>query len=167
MGSRLHPGQHRRLLACLLPALLASTLAACSSPAPRSVPPVASRAGGDVSQVLRIARRQVGVPYRYGGRSPRTGFDCSGLVYYSHAQAGISVPRTTRDLYRRATPVSRTRLRPGDLVFFRVNTPRVGHVGIYLGDGRFVHAPSAGKRVAIESMSNPYWKSRFLRGGRI
>lgn len=154
----------------LLATLLASTLAACSSPGPRVTPPAAPHAAaghGGAAQIVRVARRQVGVPYRYGGRSPRTGFDCSGLVYYSHRQAGIAVPRTTRALYRRAAPVSRAGLRPGDLVFFRVNTPRVGHVGIYLGGGRFVHAPSSGKRVAIETMSNPYWKARFLGGGRI
>ncbi len=157
----------RYLVPAVLTVLLASAVAACSSPAPRSPAPPAPVAGDATARVLSVARRQVGVPYRYGGRSPRTGFDCSGLVYYSHAQAGLRVPRTTRALFRQSRPVSRARLRPGDLVFFRVETPRVGHVGIYLGQGRFVHAPSSGKRVAIERMDNPYWKPRFLRGGRI
>ena len=147
--------------------LLAASLAACSSPSPRGDARAVAGSPGGVSHVLAIARHQVGVRYRYGGRSPATGFDCSGLVYYSHHQVGIAVPRTTRDQFRETRSVNRANLRPGDLVFFRVDTPRVGHVGIYMGSGRFIHAPSSGKRVAIEKMSNPYWKVRFLRGGRI
>ncbi len=142
-----------------LAALLA--LAACAGAPPREPPPARG------ASVPEIARALVGVRYRYGGASPREGFDCSGLVWYSHRRAGRSVPRTTRDLYRAARPVPRQALRPGDLVFFRIGGPRVAHVGIYLGGGRFVHAPSTGKRVSITRLDHPYWKPRFLGGGRL
>lgn len=109
----------------------------------------------------------IGVRYRYGGRHPETGFDCSGLVYYSHLRAGKRVPRTSQAQYRASTPVSRQGLREGDLVFFRIKRSRISHVGIYLGDGRFVHAPSTGKKVTVTSLDDPYWRKRFVRGGRV
>jgi cell wall-associated NlpC family hydrolase len=114
-----------------------------------------------------VATHQIGVRYRAGGISPRTGFDCSGLVYYAHAQVGIEVPRTTGELLRASRTVHRAQLRPGDLVFFRVDHPKVSHVGIYLGDNRFVHAPSTGKRVSVARLNDPYWDRRFVQGGRI
>ncbi|NIR96568.1 MAG: C40 family peptidase, partial [Gammaproteobacteria bacterium] len=103
---------------------------------------------------VSVARDMVGVPYRYGGESPREGFDCSGLVHYSYLRAGLRVPRTTRDQFRRGRPVPRGRLAPGDLLFFRLDGRKVSHVGIYMGNGRFVHAPSSGKTVSIASLGN-------------
>ena len=117
-------------------------------------------------QVLQIAQRQIGVPYRYGGED-RSGFDCSGLVHYVYRQVGIALPRTTKTLWQHATPISRSQLRPGDLVFFRIDSRKATHVGIYMGDQQFIHAPSAGKRVRIASLQNKYWQKRLLRGGRV
>ncbi len=111
--------------------------------------------------VAREATRFTGIPYRYGGTSPR-GFDCSGLVYYVHRRLGMTVPRTTQEQWRKSRHVRR--LAPGDLLFFRPPKHR-WHVGIYLGDNRFVHAPSTGKRVRIEAL-NGYWRRYYLGAGR-
>jgi len=106
---------------------------------------------------LAIARDMVGTPYLYGGTNPR-GFDCSGLVYYSYRKASIEVPRTTSEQYRQSSRVKMSRLRPGDLIFFRISENKLSHVGIYAGSGKFVHAPSGGKRVSYGSLDNPYWQ---------
>lgn len=119
-------------------------------------------------EVITAARSMLGVPYRYGGSSPSHGFDCSGLVQYAHSQAGIEVPRTTGEQYRVALPIKRQALQPGDLVFFRTHKQRyVSHVGIYLGKGKFIHAPSSGKQVSIASLKDRYWRKRYTSGGRM
>ncbi len=111
--------------------------------------------------VAREATRLTGIPYRYGGESPR-GFDCSGLVYYVHRRLGIMVPRTAEEQWQKCRKVRSTR--PGDLVFFRPPKQKI-HVGIYLGQGRFVHAPATGKQVRIEPL-NSYWRRYYLGAGR-
>lgn len=106
----------------------------------------------------------VGVPYRFGGTSPR-GMDCSGLVQYAYREAGIRVPRTVADQRRHSFPVSMDELRAGDLLFFRLGG-RISHVGIYLGQQSFVHAPRTGKRVSVTSLDSSYWKKRLVGAGR-
>ncbi len=101
----------------------------------------------------------MGVRYVYGGESP-TGFDCSGLVQYSYARVGISLPRTTYAQYASGQPVSRSELEPGDLVFF----DGVGHVGIYVGGGRFIHAPHTGTVVQFATLSG--WYGEHYVGAR-
>ncbi|MCK5723511.1 MAG: C40 family peptidase [Gammaproteobacteria bacterium] len=118
--------------------------------------------------VVTTAKRMLGVKYRYGGTSPNRGFDCSGLVQYSHRSAGINIPRTTSQQYRAATRISKRYLKAGDLVFFKTTPSRgISHVGIYLGNNKFIHAPSSGKRVKISSMNDKYWRKRFRSAGRI
>lgn len=117
-------------------------------------------------KLVQIASSMLGKPYKYGGISPGTGFDCSGLVYYSHKQLGKSLPRTSSLQYRASHPVSRKNLKRGDLLFFRIYRRKISHVGIYLGDNRFIHAPSSGKQVSIAELDSPYWSKRFVRGGR-
>jgi cell wall-associated NlpC family hydrolase len=112
-----------------------------------------------------VASEMVGTPYRLGGETPR-GFDCSGLVHYAYGQAGVSVPRLTREQYKGSRRVSLDQLQPGDLVFFRIRGGRLSHVGIYAGDGRFIHAPSRGKRVRYARLDNPYWRKRWVGAGR-
>ncbi len=107
----------------------------------------------------------VGVPYRYGGSSPR-GFDCSGLVQYSYARAGARIPRSTKAQRARSHPVSRRQLRRGDLLFFNQEGKRASHVGIYLGNNRFVHAPSSGKSVYVADITDPYWRRHFHEARR-
>ncbi len=119
------------------------------------------------NKILKIAKTQLGKPYRYGGKSPKTGFDCSGLVQYSYKMAGISVPRTTKQLYKAARPVKRKHLKAGDLVFFRIDRGKISHVGLYIGNSKFIHAPSSGKQVNIASLNDRYWQKYFSRGGRL
>jgi murein DD-endopeptidase len=114
---------------------------------------------------LAQAARMLGRPYRYGGAAP-SGFDCSGLIYYAYRKAGIAVPRTTREQYRQARRIPTSRLRPGDLVFFRINGRDVSHVAIYAGGQRILHAPSSGKQVTYGSLGSPYWRRHLAAAGR-
>ena len=129
-----------------------------------SVPatPAALRPPGE--RAAAIAAAQVGVPYRYGGRSTE-GFDCSGLVSYAYGRAGRTVPRTTGALWRQLRPVAAGELKPGDVLFFDI-AGKPSHVGLYLGQGRFVHAPSTGREVSIDELETPYYRRSFIRGGR-
>lgn len=111
-----------------------------------------------------IALEQVGAPYRYGGNSPG-GFDCSGLVQYSYALAGKRIPRTTSGQWAELAPVSDHDMQAGDLLFFRIDG-KMSHVGLYLGDSRFVHAPSNGRHVSVESLRSEYYRNAFVRAGR-
>jgi cell wall-associated NlpC family hydrolase len=108
----------------------------------------------------------IGRPYLYQGKTP-AGFDCSGLVRYSYLAAGVDVPRGTGDLRQASRPVGNGDMRKGDLVFFDRNGNKYGHVGIYAGDGRFIHAPSAGKTVRVDILLDPYWKERFSGARRL
>ena len=141
-------------------------LTACAVAPQRTVvqPSRESATTQDRQQLVEIARAQICVPYRFGGTQPGSGFDCSGLVYYSYRQAGVAVPRTVAQQMRFAAPVSAAELRPGDLVFFDTSY-KGGHVGIYIGEGRFVHAPSSGGRVREEHLEQPYWHRRWIGGG--
>lgn len=156
--------------------LLCSVLAACSGAPSRptagvSVPHEGYESATDLSHrandVLLRALGLVGTPYRYGGNTPAGGFDCSGLVGFVFREAaGLQLPRTTSGLMDlRATPVPRDRLRPGDLVLFRLDGG--GHVGIYVGEGRFVHAPSAGGTVRMDRLDLPYWAKAWAGGRRV
>ncbi|MDX1403634.1 MAG: C40 family peptidase [Woeseiaceae bacterium] len=116
------------------------------------------------AQAAGIAARQVGVPYRYGGSTP-SGFDCSGLAQYAYSKAGRRIPRTTGDQWRHLSPVPKSRLAVGDLLFFRIEG-KISHVGLYLGHGRFVHAPKSGRTVSIEYLDSDFYRRAFVRGGR-
>jgi len=159
--------KYAHYLAHLCLALLLGLLGACASapPAHYSAPPNQSTAGLH-REVVELAHNLIGTPYHYGGRSPRQGFDCSGLVYYTYRQAGLRLPRTSFGQYKATVPVSLRGLRPGDLVFFHMYRNRISHVGIYIGQHKFIHAPSRGKDVMIDDLDDPYWQRRFARGGR-
>jgi cell wall-associated NlpC family hydrolase len=111
------------------------------------------------------AIQMVGVPYRWGGSSPE-GFDCSGLVQFAYSSAGLRLPRTATAQMDASAPLTLEHAEAGDLLFFR-DRGHTSHVAIYLGEGRFVHAPSTGKRVALDSFGNTYWRMRFTRAGRV
>jgi cell wall-associated NlpC family hydrolase len=122
----------------------------------------------NVREVIFYALSMVGIRYRWGGSSPQTGFDCSGLVSHVFGQiAGRVLPRDSYGMARLGKPVTLDELRPGDLVFFNTMRRPFSHVGIYLGDKRFVHAPSAGKSVNVVEMTNPYWSSRYNGARRL
>ena len=104
---------------------------------------------------------QIGKPYRWGGSSPRTGFDCSGLVYYAYKDlVKIRIPRTANEMYhlRDAAPIERSELKNGDLVFFRTQgRGTADHVGVYVGNGKFIQSPRTGQEIQITSLSEDYW----------
>ena len=159
-----------RVSALLSVTLTVLLLAACGSPAPRPVMSAGTIAPLPVSEkgneVALYALGLLDIGYRFGGRNPEAGLDCSGMVAYVYEQAaGLRLPHNAAQIARLAQPVSRERLGPGDLVFFNTRGFSASHVGIYLGDGRFVHAPSSKGRVRIESMDNRYFAARF-EGGR-
>jgi cell wall-associated NlpC family hydrolase len=116
-------------------------------------------------QALMIADKYIGTPYKWGGDTPQTGFDCSGLVEYSYAQLGIHVPRVAADQFNVGIPVTKEELRPGDIVFFKDSTGYVHHEGIYIGNDMFLHAPHTGDVVKISSLDDPYYAQQFA-GGR-
>lgn len=132
-----------------------------------SVPVVPASALSPAQEALQVALAQQGIRYRAGGDAPSRGFDCSGLVFFSFNSVGISLPRTSQDMYRHARRIEKSELQPGDLVFFRLRSSRISHVGIYVGDGRFVHAPSRGKDVELASLGDAYWSKRFAGAGRV
>ena len=117
--------------------------------------------------ILETALGQVGRPYRYGGDTP-DGFDCSGLVAYSYAQAGISVPHFTGALLKAGSSIDLDDARPGDLLFYRFDkSPNALHVAIYLGHGKMVHAPAAGREVSVVHIDDRPWPDRFLKAERL
>lgn len=122
---------------------------------------------GDLrTELVSTANRFLGVPYRWGGESARDGFDCSGLTMVVYRLNGLNLPRNSAWQYDHGSPVGRKELRRGDLVFFATNGGRrVSHVGMYIGDDRFIHAPRPGREVSVAKLSNSYFRERFL-GGR-
>jgi cell wall-associated NlpC family hydrolase len=121
------------------------------------------------NDVLFQAISLVGTPYRYGGNSPETGFDCSGLINYVFLNsAGLKLPRSTAELIDIDAPtVDKDRLFPGDLVYFNTLGGRVSHIGIYVGERRFVHAPSSGGTVRMDNLDTPYWQKHYVEAKRI
>ena len=129
----------------------------------QSVRPTSER-----SEVLFLVLSSIGVDYAYGGNSHTTGFDCSGLVAHVFREGyGVSLPRTSVQQSQVGNPVSADDLQPGDLVFYNTLNRPYSHVGIYLGDGRFVHAPKTGATVRIENLQSSYWSRRWNGARRI
>ena len=145
-------------------AVLIITLAAagCASGPP---PQEAAHSSTVGQRAAAVALDQVGARYEYGGASP-DGFDCSGLVHYAYRRAGLAVPRTTKQLWAAADQVPRSDLQAGDLLFFSIEG-KMSHVGLYLGQDRFVHAPQSGRTVSVASLRAPFYRSALLRAGRI
>lgn len=164
------------LLACA-----AVLLAACASPPPPPAvvqvvaprPLIANPAdysSAKTDDVLFRAIGLVGTPYRWGGNTPDSGFDCSGLIDFVYRDAaGIALPRTTGEMLgMRAQNIDRANLRSGDLVFFSTQGRRqVSHAGIYVGEGRFVHAPRTGGTVRLDYLDKPYWQKAYLNAKRV
>ncbi|HEV2109977.1 MAG TPA: C40 family peptidase [Gammaproteobacteria bacterium] len=116
-------------------------------------------------KVSKLVEQQVGAPYRYGGDTPQ-GFDCSGLVEYIYAQAGVKLPRTAEGQFNAMPRVAYAAVQPGDILFFRSDSGNLMHVGIYIGSHWFVHAPDSGKAVSAARLDSDYWKGHFLGAGR-
>jgi cell wall-associated NlpC family hydrolase len=161
----LQRGLFRLLLAVLT--AIAVGLTGCSSVprAPDTTTGIPVSADPVRAQVVFTAMQMVGVPYQWGGSTPE-GFDCSGLVQFAYSNAGLRLPRTAAEQMEAAKPLTLENAEAGDLLFFR-DGRRTSHVAIYLGQGRFVHAPSTGGQVSLDSFGNAYWRMRFTRAGRV
>ncbi|MBA2409726.1 MAG: C40 family peptidase [Gammaproteobacteria bacterium] len=138
--------------------LLGLVTVAAANAAPQADAPARMRV-----ELIDQARNMMGTPYVWGGATP-DGFDCSGLVQYSFYQIGVKVPRTAALQVEASQPVAIDSLRPGDLLFFDT-TNRYSHVGIYVGKGRFIHAPRTGRDVSISTLHSPYWNDALSRAG--
>jgi cell wall-associated NlpC family hydrolase len=141
------------------------------------VPPPAASEEARGQEIAAIARHLIGTPYQFGGADSQ-GFDCSGLAVFAYERVGLEIPRTAADQWRaakRVDPASEASpgrgrgyldLAPGDLVFFRMGSRHINHVGIYTGEGGFVHAPRRGGVVSSASLEDPYFRKRFAGAGR-
>jgi peptidoglycan DL-endopeptidase CwlO len=130
---------------------------------PASAKKDAAKPSSRGARVAAIAQRYLGIRYRWGGESPRTGFDCSGFVMYVFSRVGVSLPRVVSAQYTVGRKVSKRALRPGDIVFFN----GLGHDGIYIGGGRFVHSPNSGDVVKISSIHDSWYHSRWVGARRV
>jgi cell wall-associated NlpC family hydrolase len=154
-----------------LPPLCAAQAAAERSLAEAArdkVKDVAVSAWHSAQDLSAFALGLIGVDYRYGGTSPETGLDCSGLVRYVFQQVtGVTLPRTAKEMSRVGDQVAQDELKPGDLVFFNTRRFAFSHVGIYLGDNRFIHAPSRGREVEVATLDKSFWQKRFSGARRL
>ncbi|EOC62166.1 C40 family peptidase [Neisseria meningitidis] len=128
-----------------------------------------ARRAGNADELIGNAMGLLGIAYRYGGTSVSTGFDCSGFMQHIFKRAmGINLPRTSAEQARMGTPVARSELQPGDMVFFRtLGGSRISHVGLYIGNNRFIHAPRTGKNIEITSLSHKYWSGKYAFARRV
>ena len=165
------PNRLRRLLLAFALAVCVAGLSATSAAArldgpPRiERPPVQKRKHGPTlgQRAARLALKAVGVPYVWGGGSPASGFDCSGLVSWAYGRLGVRLPHSSYALYGRGRRVARSRMKPGDLVFFY----GLGHVGMYLGRGRMVHAPTSGRNVEVVPLGRSHYGRSLIAARRI
>lgn len=159
--------------ACLLTLtfpVLAQKLAerSLADAASTTVKDAAAAAWQTAQKLSSVALGLIGVDYKYGGDTPETGLDCSGLVRYVFQQVtGLVLPRTAKELSRVGDRVAIEELKPGDLVFFNTRRFAFSHVGIYLGDNRFVHAPSRGREVEVATIDKQFWQKRFNGARRL
>ena len=124
--------------------------------------------GGKASELVMQAMGLLGVPYKKGGTSEEKGFDCSGFVRYMYEKSvGLVLPRRAEEQAKVTEEISRSELKPGDLVFFNTLKRTFSHVGIYVGDGKFIHAPRPGKAVRVDDMREAYWQKRFNGARRV
>jgi len=150
------------------PAVVALVLGVALASGCASAPAGQAGSGAEVqsTEVAELALELRGEPYRFGGERPG-GFDCSGLVHYVYQRAGIEVPRTARGQYEAVRQRYRDQLAPGDLLFFGTDGVFVSHVGIYVGDGQFVHALKPGEPVKVARLDKRYWSRRLVRAGTL
>lgn len=143
-------------------------LSACASLRTSSLPNFDIETSAGLEDYSIAAIGLVGVPYTHGGNNPKGGFDCSGLIHYVYQKVGqIKLPRTTQEMGRFGQSLGNQTPAPGDLVFFNTQGDAYSHVGIYVGQGRFVHAPSTGGTVRLEKITSNYWSTRYTESRRV
>ena len=161
------------LFRLILPALVLAVLFAAVGPAvaataeerpyPDQVDRMAAPTPSVGERAARIALEAVGIPYRWGGESPSSGFDCSGLVRWAYGRLGVALPHSSYALYGEGRRVSQARMKPGDVLFFE----GLGHVGLYLGRGRMVHAPQSGRDVEVVRLARSNYGRRLIGARRV
>ncbi len=162
----------RGLLAAfaLVGLFVAGGCATKSAPPPGAQPAKIQRQkpSSKAAAIIRTARTLIGTRYQWGGESPRTGFDCSGFVWFVYRQHGVNLPRISWQQFGAGSSVSYGNMRPGDLIFHKVDkSGKSLHVGIVTDRGTFVHAPSSGKSVMESSLNNTYWREHFIGVRRV
>lgn len=168
---------HRKLLAAVVllgslqmgPAFAQSSTAFESEPLPKSFVSTVSTAVADKTETLiNNAMQLIGVRYRWGGNTPQSGLDCSGFVRYVFNDTfGFLLPRKSAQMSKVGLQIGKEELRPGDLVFFNTMRHAFSHVGIYVGDNKFIHAPSKGKSIRVDDMTKVYWEKRYNGARRL
>lgn len=134
-----------------------------TDPTPLALKPIAK-----LQEAAIAAISFVGKPYVFGSSNPDVGFDCSGLVQYVLLQSGVKkLPRSSLEMYENSSPIEVDNLVVGDLLFFRTSNSQINHVGIYVGEGRFIHAPSSGNFVRLDKLEQSYWQKAFAGGRRV
>jgi cell wall-associated NlpC family hydrolase len=155
-------GVRAALLAVVASLLMAACGTVPTTTSENSLPPESPQITDKRNDITFFALGLIDTGYRFGGKNPEAGFDCSGMVAYVFREAaGIQVSGSAADIARRGREIDKQELRPGDLVFFNTLGRPFSHVGIYIGDGRFIHAPSTNGKVRIDRLSNKYWAKRF------
>ena len=157
--------------------IIAALSACASKPAPKKAPATQARSSVQPVRITHInplhgsqelmlnSMGLIGTPYKYGGTDTSTGFDCSGMIQFVYKNAlGVNLPRTARDLAAASRSIDKNQLKAGDLVFYNTGSP-YSHVGLYIGNGEFIHAPSSRGTIRTEKMSNPYFAKRFNKAG--
>ena len=162
------PRMRRSLIIMLMLAMLPLSARANEPAQTEAAPAVTDTMLGQAQEIVLRALSFIGVRYRWGGSSPESGFDCSGLIRYVYAQVtGQLLPYNVRQFSTTGTSVDKSELQPGDLVFFNTLRRPFSHVGIYLGESRFVHSPARGGQVEIVDMTNNYWQTRYNGARRL
>ncbi len=147
-----------------LPLLLIALLAACGSTPERH----SNLSDAQRSDLVMYALSLADTPYHFGGNDERKGFDCSGYVgHVFRHELNISLPRTSKGISRTGEPLNQSELQLGDLVFYNTLREPFSHVGIYIGEGKFVHSPKSGERIRVEQMNQRYWQTRYNGARRI
>lgn len=154
--------------------LLLSIVVGCSSVPQKSsgrysnLPDFSLNNSTGLADITNHAQQFIGTPYKFGGNTPKEGFDCSGFVRYVYKTVrNTTIPRTTQEQSKFGTSLKKDPPTPGDLVFFNTEGDPYSHVGIYMGNGKFIHAPSSGGKVRIEAIENPYWGPRYTEARRV
>lgn len=132
-----------------------------------NTPSDTSKSSSLVSGLIAKAKNFIGLPYRFGGTSPVSGFDCSGFMQYVYKQNGVDLPRTSQAMATSGRYVARGELKAGDMVFFRTGGGSISHVGMYIGDNQFIHAPRTGRSIEITSLNSGYWSKTFATARRV
>lgn len=156
----------KKLLFVLISSMLLFATACSNKQATMFVPESSQKYITD--SIVRTAASQIGKPYKLGGTSPSTGFDCSGLIHWAYKQNGIEVPRITVTQAKAGKQAPKNSLRPGDILVFRSgSSPNGLHTGVYIGKNKFIHAPNSRSRVKIEELKGSYWGKQFIQARRI